>query len=122
MTEAPEETWTDDVRGDVRFRTLIGDGSTPTGSMSAGVSELAPGGRLGRHRHAPAEVYHVLAGRGTVEVEGTDHEISAGATVFIPGNSWHAVRNPHTEPLRVFYVFAVDSFDEVDYDWELARP
>ena len=117
VDEAPEESWTDEVRGSVRFRTLLDGEVTPTDSVTAGVSELPPGGWLGRHRHEPAEVYHVLSGVGILEIGDEEHHVRGGATVYIPGNEWHAARNPGTEPFRVFYAFAVDSFAEVRYEF-----
>lgn len=120
--EAPEESWADDARGRVRFRTLVDGEATPTDSITAGVSELPPGGWLGRHRHEPAEVYHVLSGEGTVEIDDVEHPVGVGATVFIPGGHWHAARNTGTEPFRVFYVFAVDTFAEVEYEFAAPQP
>ena len=35
--------------------------------------------------------------------------------LFIPGDVRHGVRNIGQLPLRLFYVFAVDSFSEVHY-------
>lgn len=118
--DVPEESWSDPARGRIRFRTLIGDRASDTDSLSAGISELSPGGWLARHRHQPAEVYHVLDGAGIVEVDGAEHHVGTGATVFIPGGHWHAARNPGPEPFRVFYAFAVDSFADVHY--EFAHP
>jgi hypothetical protein len=41
-SDVPLEQWADPVRGEVGFRMLIGDGTHPTGSLTAGVTELAP--------------------------------------------------------------------------------
>lgn len=117
VEDAEEQSWSGDVRGRVRFRTLIDGQVTATDSITAGVGELAPGDWLGRHRHRPAEVYHVLTGAGVVEVDEVEHHVTAGATLFIPGGHWHAVRNTGTEPFRVFYTYAVDSFAEVQYEF-----
>jgi mannose-6-phosphate isomerase-like protein (cupin superfamily) len=85
--------------------------------MTLGVVEIAPGNPdlSYPHRHAQPEVYYVLSGIGVVTVDGNQHPVRPGTTLFIPGDSEHGVRNTGTEVLRLLYVFAVDSFDEVQY-------
>jgi mannose-6-phosphate isomerase-like protein (cupin superfamily) len=107
------ETWSDE-RGHVGFRTIFGDDIT-TPDFTVGVADLEPGGWLGHHRHRPAEVYYVLSGRGTLSIDGTDHGVLAGTTVYIPSNSEHGIRNDGQGPLRFFYAFAVGSSQEVEY-------
>ena len=110
-----QETWSDAVRGQVSFRTLFG-AQCRTPDFTAGVTDLEPGGWLGHHRHAPAELYYVLEGEGLLTVDGEEHRIAAGAAVYIPGNSEHAIANTGDAPLRFFYAFAVGgSFDQIEY-------
>ncbi|MGR6964106.1 cupin domain-containing protein [Geodermatophilus sp. URMC 61] len=71
--EAEPEVWDDPVRGDVSFRVLFSADRTPTSALHTGLAELAPGGRLGLHRHARAEVYHVVEGSGVVVLDGVEH-------------------------------------------------
>ena len=114
-TDVSPEQWSDGVRGRVGFRTLFGGGTRTTDSLTAGIGEMAPGDRLERHRHDPAEVYYVLQGQGTLLVEGEEHALCEGSAVFIPGNSEHALHNTGQETLRVFYTLAAGDFDQVDY-------
>jgi mannose-6-phosphate isomerase-like protein (cupin superfamily) len=114
-SDVPLEQWADPVRGEVGFRTLFGDGSRPTDSLTAGITELAPGGWLGHHRHEPAEVYYVVTGEGVVVLDGTEHAVGAGSAVFIPGDVEHGIRNTAQEPLRFFYAFPVGSFADIEY-------
>lgn len=37
---------------------------------------------------------------------------------FIPGNALHSCENTGTSDLRIAYVFAVDSFEEVEFVFE----
>jgi quercetin dioxygenase-like cupin family protein len=111
----PLERWSDPVRGEVGFRTLFGDDATATASVTAGVTEMEPGDWLGRHRHAPAEIYYVLAGEGTMELDGEQHAVRTGSAVFIPGDLEHGIRNTGSERLRFFYAFAADSFADIEY-------
>jgi len=108
------DTWSDAVRGEVAFRTIFGaDPTTP--EFTAGVTDLAPGGWLGHHRHEPAELYYVLQGEGILAVGGEEHAVNAGTAVYIPGNSEHGIRNTGSGHLRFFYAFAVGSFDRIEY-------
>jgi mannose-6-phosphate isomerase-like protein (cupin superfamily) len=109
------ETWSDDVRGTVSFRTIFG-GAHRTAEFTAGVAELEPGGWLGHHRHEPAELYHVIEGEGILVVDGVEHTVARGSTAYIPGDHEHGIRNCGTTLLRVFYTFALGgSFDQIEY-------
>lgn len=119
--DQPRDGWDDAVKGRIGWRTLFGGGVTATDSLTAGIAEVEPGGWLGLHRHAPAEIYYVLEGRGIVTLEGIEHEVSAGAAVFIPGDAEHGIRNPYGVAFRFLYVFPVDSFAEVEYRFGEAR-
>jgi mannose-6-phosphate isomerase-like protein (cupin superfamily) len=111
----PLERWSDPVRGEVGFRTLFGGDATATSSLTAGIGEMEPGDWLGHHRHAPAEIYYVIAGEGVVHLGEEQQAVRAGSAVFIPGNLEHGIRNTGSEPLRMFYAFAVDAFADIEY-------
>jgi len=74
-----------------------------------------PSGWLGRHRHPQAEVYHVLEGSGVVVLDGTEHSVTGGSVVFIPGDTEHGIRNTTDQLLRFVYAFATDSIEDVVY-------
>ena len=112
--DVERETWSDPIRGEVGFRTLFG-GAVRTTDFTAGVTELDVGGWLGHHRHEPSEIYYVLSGQGTLTIGGQDHPVRAGTAAYIPSNSEHAIRNTGNDQLRFFYVFAVGSFEEIEY-------
>ena len=103
--------------GDVSWKTLLSADTTPSLYMTCGIVEVGSwnGGKLATHRHPQSEVYHVLEGRGAVTIEGKEYWIRKGSTLFIPGNFRHGTRNEGESPLRIFYVFAVDSFKEIEY-------
>jgi mannose-6-phosphate isomerase-like protein (cupin superfamily) len=118
VDDVDDEVWHDRDGSRLTWRTLVGRADSPTTSLSGGVAELAPGGgRLEQHRHAPAEVYHVLAGIGVVTVGDERFEVRTGSTVFIPPASWHAIENTGNDALRLFYCFPVDRFDDVRYEY-----
>ncbi len=113
------EGWDDRLRGAVTWRTLLSGERTPTDSLTMGVAEVGEvePADFRLHRHAQAEAYYVLSGRGVLRIGEADYPLSAGATAFIPGGSLHGARALGSEPLRILYVFAADSFGEVHYEF-----
>ena len=117
------EGWDDAVRGKVVWRTLLSGDRTPTSQLTLGVTEIGPGqpSPFLPHRHAQAEAYYVLSGEGIVHLDGVEHPLRAGSSVFIPGDVWHGARNTGSETLRLLYVFAADSFADVRYVFASVR-
>lgn len=111
------EVWDDPVRGDVSFRVVFSADRTPTSGLYTGLTDLAPGGWLGRHRHSHDEVYQVVEGSGVVVLDGREQPVQAGSAVFIPGDVEHGIRNTADVPLRFVYAFATDAVDDVVYRW-----
>jgi len=73
--------------------------------LSLGVYHLPAGGKDLQHPHAADEVYVVLAGRGSLEVEGDRIEVGPGRVVSVEiGTDHHFV--DVTEDLSVLVVFA----------------
>ncbi|MGC4026368.1 MAG: cupin domain-containing protein [Mesorhizobium sp.] len=114
--EREREGWDDPERGTVSWYTLVSGDITPTSALSCGIAEFEPRtGILKPHRHDPAELYHILEGRGILTLEGQERVVTAGDTVFIPGNAEHGIRNESDAVLRLFYVFPQDRFSDVVY-------
>ena len=112
VVHVSDSSWTDwdDPRdGLLSFTSTIGDGTTPSDTMTAGLTKLPPGGWLGRHSHEATEIYHVLSGQGVVQLAGEKKAIGPGSMVFIPSGSVHGVRNTGDRDLEFFYVYAADS-------------
>ena len=114
------ESWDDPVRGSLSFRTLFSREETATSVLTAGVADVAPGGRLEVHRHGAAEVYFVLEGRGLLTLDGDEQEVAAGMAVHIAADAPHGIRNAGDTPLRFFYALAADGMADVDYRFEAA--
>lgn len=112
------EGWYDPVSGGVQWWTLLSADRTPSHAMSCGVVMIGPGtgGMMITHRHAQPEIYHILSGVGVVTIDGEEFPVREGTTLFIPGGADHSTRNTGEAPLRIFYVFAVDSMEEVRYE------
>lgn len=55
-----------------------------------------------RHPHFHAgieECIYVLSGRGSTEVEGTEHALGPGDTILLAAGERHVTRNTGTDPL-----------------------
>ncbi|KAJ4348204.1 uncharacterized protein N0V89_009576 [Didymosphaeria variabile] len=114
----PEEGFLDgSTGGNVTWKTLLSSSRTSSDTLTSGLARCAAkGGQLKCHRHAHAEIYHVVQGHGTVTIDGKQQEVGKGDVVFIPGNSEHGIRNDHQEEDLVWlYVFAADKFEDVVY-------
>ena len=112
------ETWPDEEvpkRGQIYWKTLVSGDVTHSEALTMGIAKVPPGEALREHRHRQAEIYLVLEGTGSITIDGETRPISAGSAVFIPGNAVHSCENTGSSDLRVTYVFAADSFEEVEY-------
>jgi quercetin dioxygenase-like cupin family protein len=109
------ESFDNPAHGNLTWFTLFSSDRTPTAEMSAGITEVPSGGFLKAHRHTQAEIYFVHEGSGVLTIDGVASQLSAGMSVFIPGDAEHSVRNDSAAPLKIFYVFPTDSFADVVY-------
>jgi quercetin dioxygenase-like cupin family protein len=113
--DAVPETWNDPTRGSLAFRTLFGGRGSRTRHLTGGVAELEPDGWLGMHSHAPAEIYYLIQGVALLQLDDAEHLLGTGSAVFIPGGTEHGLTNVGTTPVRLFYMLAAESFDQVEY-------
>jgi quercetin dioxygenase-like cupin family protein len=73
------------------------DGSTireyfRTERQSLAEASLAPGQATDRHYHARSEeLYTILGGSGTMELDGDERAVGQGDTVLIPPGAWHRI-------------------------------
>lgn len=71
------------------------DGSTireylHTAAQSLAEATLAPRQATQRHHHRRAEeIYLIVEGGGTMEVDGATAEVAAGDAILIPPGAWH---------------------------------
>jgi quercetin dioxygenase-like cupin family protein len=62
--------------------------------IGADLIEMQPGSAFPHHIHSGEHILYVIVGHGLVHVDGTDHPIQAGDTIFIPAEYPHNVRSP----------------------------
>ncbi|MGH7538105.1 MAG: cupin domain-containing protein [Gemmatimonadales bacterium] len=74
-------------------------------ALSAGVYRLAVGDTDPQHPHAENEVYHVLHGHATLQVDARDVPVGPGSIVYVPAGAPHRFHSI-TEEIEVLVVFA----------------
>lgn len=75
-SDVPLERWSDPVRGEVGFRTLVG-GGTPTDSLTAGVTEMRPGDLEHDIRNTGAKPLRFFYAFAVASFEDVDYHFSA---------------------------------------------
>ena len=73
--------------------------------MSLGIYVLPAGGTDRQHPHASDEVYIVLRGRGSLRVQGKEHDVRPGSVISVDHGEEHNFTGI-TEDLHVLVVFA----------------
>ncbi len=116
LKSASDQEWssTEKYPG-VRWKFLIDADFTESSGLSLGFAEIAPGGDLVLHYHAPSEIYVVTDGTGILNKSGKLEEINKGDVVYIGKNEKHALKNEGKETLKFYWIFPTDSFSEVKY-------
>ncbi len=66
---------------------------------------LAPGGKVTQHRDPTEEYIHVLEGSGVITIDGVEHTLSPGHTVYMLANAEVSYQNGD-DVLVAFQVFA----------------
>lgn len=79
--------------------------------------ELATGGMIESHRHPNAdEILFFESGTTRVHLGDSVRVVHAGATVFIPANTWIAVENIGNDTINFACVFSAPGFEQVMRD------
>src|SRR3954467_4894447 len=83
------------------IRSLLDLSVAPVRNQSLAEAELLPGAATTRHFHrASEELYYLVAGTGSMEVDGETREVGAGDAILIPAGAWHQIRCLGPGPLR----------------------
>jgi quercetin dioxygenase-like cupin family protein len=76
-------------------------------------ASLAPGKEIVAHRHPDAdEILFLQTGTARVHLGDAVKDVHAGATIFIPANTWIAVSNVGSDDISVLSVFSAPGFEE----------
>ena len=88
--------------------------------LVVGVGYTEPHHHYTLHRHEPAELYHILDGRGMLRVGERTYEIGRGSTVYVPAMEVHGI-DTHDSFLNDFWVYGVDECGS-GWTWEAVEP
>ena len=55
--------------------------------------EMEADGAVPEHRDATEEYIHILEGTGTITIEGQDHDVAPGTTIYMPANALVTYKN-----------------------------
>jgi quercetin dioxygenase-like cupin family protein len=81
--------------------------------MVLSTGELAPGKEIVTHRHPISdEILFLQSGTARVTLGNTVRDVHAGATVFIPANTWISALNIGTDAISILTVFSAPGFEE----------
>lgn len=58
---------------------------------------LSPGGQTPRHTHPWPHINYITAGKGTLFLEGQEHQLEPGSVAYVPGGALHQFQNPSDE-------------------------
>lgn len=107
------KVWGEDdptVRWQGAFATCGGKGATQSSTI---VYEIEPGGRLGWHTDQTEETQYILAGNGTLHVEGYgSYPVGPGSVFVLPTDVRHDLANSGTDTLRAVAFFAAAMFTQ----------
>jgi quercetin dioxygenase-like cupin family protein len=74
--------------------------------MGADLIEMQPGSAFALHVHPGEHILFVIEGKGLVHVDGVDHQVKKGETIFVPAEYPHGVKTypDASEPLQLLAV------------------
>ena len=83
------------------IREFLGLPTAPVRNQSLAEAELAPGAATTRHFHRVSEeLYYLLEGSGTMEIDGETQAVGPGDAILIPPGAWHQIRAAEEATLR----------------------
>ena len=95
-----------DLLPGLSHRTLAGPEHGLT-QLAVWSQRLAPGAATPPHRHDCEEAVVVLAGEGTLSLDGRESRFVAGDTVIVPKNALHQIVNTGASDLSVIAAFSM---------------
>lgn len=82
------------------IRSLLDLSNAPVKNQSLAEASLPAGAEIERHYHKVSEeFYYLTRGRGIMEIDGVEREVSPGDAILIPPGAWHWIRA--IEPLEL---------------------
>jgi quercetin dioxygenase-like cupin family protein len=82
---------------------------------------MAPGAKVASHQDTTEEYIHVLEGSGSITIDGVEHAIGPGDTVFMPADVEVSYVNG-AEPFTALQVFAGPEPADKYHSWTPEPP
>src|SRR6202140_5158873 len=80
-------------------------------------ADLAPGKEIEAHKHPEAdEILFLQTGTARVHLGDSTRVVHAGATVFIPANTWISVENIGNDAISLAAIFSAPGFQDFKRD------
>jgi|GEM_PF-798956 len=80
-------------------------GVVGTESLNLGIVEFDKDKTSLSHSHEVEESLYILAGKGAIEVGGTNHNVKKGDFLYVPANTEHTILTGNNSRIRIFFVF-----------------
>jgi quercetin dioxygenase-like cupin family protein len=94
------------------FILKIGPKTSGSKHLFVFTEDVAPGATIPRHRHhGEEEVVLIETGSAHVWLGDKEYDAQAGATVFIPADTWVSMKNTGSEKMSVFSVWNEPGFE-----------
>lgn len=96
------------------IRELMHPSASAVRAQSLAEASVSPGATTMLHLHRRTEeLYHILAGRGRMHLDGEHFDVRVGDTVLIPPGTPHCIHNPGSEAL-LFLCCCAPAYDDED--------
>jgi mannose-6-phosphate isomerase-like protein (cupin superfamily) len=74
------------------IRSLLDRSNAPVANQSLAEATIEAGTATTRHHHRIAEeIYYLVEGTGTMELDGTTRTVGVGDAILIPPGAWHQI-------------------------------
>lgn len=84
------------------IRSLLDLSVAPVRNQSLAEATIDAGEATTRHHHREAEeIYYLLEGHGTMELDGAERRVGPGDAILIPPGAWHQIRADASGAIRM---------------------
>ncbi|MBJ7456078.1 MAG: cupin domain-containing protein, partial [Thermoleophilia bacterium] len=84
------------------IRSLLDLSNAPVANHSLAEATIEAGEATVRHHHRVSEeIYYLVEGTGTMELDGETTTVTAGDAVLIPPGAWHQITASADGPVRL---------------------
>jgi len=75
------------------IRSILDSTNAPVANQSLAEASLPAGNATERHYHKESEeIYYIVSGTGTMELDGETTEVGPGDAILIPPGAWHQIK------------------------------